>query len=823
MSLEEDLDDFLSDPLSTGEEIRELDKKDDGSSGVAEGVTWVEGKDLLMKSAIARDKTKPTSNSSTSIRLPPDQKSNRGRNFSSPSPMAGQPDAKGRRDSGYTVEESTFVIPLESHQKQYATQTSKDSTNEIYHDERQPSNTARRLTGPSPLPKFGIPTSRTTSVPRANPPANGPKADPFKHLLSLDQPLESKGLTTERLPHNANSMHGRTPISPYSTKTAETAPPKKRTPPRPPPKPKSLSSPTMPSQQFSPSKTPQPHHSDQISADIPRSASATTRQFNLLVSPSSLSQSTGRHANEMSASQRQRQSVSLPLASFTSNSPSPPVSPSSDTGLPAQANPFASLLQSRKGQLSLERDEVYIVVMGPSGSGKTSFINMLLGSHPSPEQSTLAGGTRELHSFRLFHKGAGVRLLDTPGFDGAESAERIFHAISSHLDSYLMKTGPRSVPVLMLFLHQISNPRMQGSALRSLQKLKEILRPGSHKQFVLGTTGWSEVSRLGLQVGDARVEELITKKEFWGEMIEKGADAVRIPEEYEAAKIMLDGLIRKARNTQMDRLMLREYSVNKPNLREEVKNKFHAARTRTQEQKPLVQDSGIQQLQAEIGAPETTGYYDKSVELAMQLELEELKLQEENAKQEIASLALIRAEMEAAKEAPYEQAEERQRENEAFEERSLLLLQSLSSSGVRCKLSPWADAYWLVCNHCRRNVGVNSFYECQKCYTDTSVGRFILCRRCYKYDETCDFPAHRPDMKKSCLKAPDDDCRRVRRPFRPGDEPYCDICEDELDIVYLHCCECDDDDFDMCANCATSGDTCYDEDHVLEIVRLGKI
>lgn len=115
-----------------------------------------------------------------------------------------------------------------------------------------------------------------------------------------------------------------------------------------------------------------------------------------------------------------------------------------------------------------------------------------------------------------------MHLVDTPGFDDTTRKDSdILREISAWLsESYTHKVLLNGI----LYLHRISDPRMQGSGKMRIDLLLKLCGKDSMKKVVLTTTMWEKVEQ---SVGDRREEELINTEEFWGFMKRKGSQTRR--------------------------------------------------------------------------------------------------------------------------------------------------------------------------------------------------------------------------------------------------------------------------------------------------------
>ena len=123
--------------------------------------------------------------------------------------------------------------------------------------------------------------------------------------------------------------------------------------------------------------------------------------------------------------------------------------------------------------------------------------------------------------------GVRVWLLDTPGFD---DTNRLDSVVLKDIAYWLAGAYTKKVQLAgILYLHRITDVRMQGSALRNLRLFNELCGSNNLKSVVLATTHWThqEGKSVPESVGQARVKELEDTKEFWGGMIDRGSRVVK--------------------------------------------------------------------------------------------------------------------------------------------------------------------------------------------------------------------------------------------------------------------------------------------------------
>ncbi|KAI0809901.1 hypothetical protein GGR55DRAFT_144733 [Xylaria sp. FL0064] len=152
-----------------------------------------------------------------------------------------------------------------------------------------------------------------------------------------------------------------------------------------------------------------------------------------------------------------------------------------------------------------------------------------------------------------------------------------------------------------------------------------------------------------------------------------------------------------------------------------------------------------------------------------------------------------------------------------YERRLLEIVSQIRGGDHRLRIAAPSSAFQLICNECRGNCGVGDVYQCQVCYRDTAQESFMLCSDCYHNGKSCDEPEHRQYMLKKKVK--DASCKsHAKTNLRGWDFIPCSCCESYCDVVFLHCCECLHDSFNMCLACMKEGARCESEKHSLHIV-----
>ncbi|RSL67661.1 hypothetical protein CEP53_002877 [Fusarium sp. AF-6] len=185
------------------------------------------------------------------------------------------------------------------------------------------------------------------------------------------------------------------------------------------------------------------------------------------------------------------------------------------------SSPLSKSKGFRNGRTPKPSD-VFIAVMGVTGSGKSSFISTCSGKRVKIGHRLEACTTTvDVYPCTLFEDRT-VYLIDTPGFDDTDKSDNeVLREIAAWLaDSYQNKILLHGI----IYLHRITDVRMQGSAKRNLGLFRELCGEDALQKVILATTMWDKVSG---EEGYRREAELMDTQEFWGWMVDKGSKVHR--------------------------------------------------------------------------------------------------------------------------------------------------------------------------------------------------------------------------------------------------------------------------------------------------------
>ncbi|KAF2118944.1 hypothetical protein BDV96DRAFT_487804, partial [Lophiotrema nucula] len=168
--------------------------------------------------------------------------------------------------------------------------------------------------------------------------------------------------------------------------------------------------------------------------------------------------------------------------------------------------------------------------IGLTGAGKSTFI-----CHCTQEATAQVGhGLHSCTSRVTFHTiglrgGRKIHLVDTPGFDDNgrtdfETLQEIAYWLSLAYKHRLCIGG-------LIYLHRITDVRLQGAALRCLTVFKRMCGVENFYGLILATTRWDDLSTASSkeqELAKERHRELCSTDEFWGDMVKRKALVVQL-------------------------------------------------------------------------------------------------------------------------------------------------------------------------------------------------------------------------------------------------------------------------------------------------------
>ncbi|PWW75439.1 hypothetical protein C7212DRAFT_364600 [Tuber magnatum] len=168
-------------------------------------------------------------------------------------------------------------------------------------------------------------------------------------------------------------------------------------------------------------------------------------------------------------------------------------------------------------------NEILIAVMGATGAGKSYFIREVSGCSGINVSNGLHSCTSQVESYSFEHAGVTITLVDTPGFnDTTRTDTEVLGEISNWTSETFRENRLLSG---IIYLHSVTNIRMDGSAVKNLRMFQKLCGSGALKNVFLTTTQWSRVTDQA--DGEVRERDLCKERNFWGLLIDKGATLQR--------------------------------------------------------------------------------------------------------------------------------------------------------------------------------------------------------------------------------------------------------------------------------------------------------
>jgi hypothetical protein len=146
-------------------------------------------------------------------------------------------------------------------------------------------------------------------------------------------------------------------------------------------------------------------------------------------------------------------------------------------------------------------------------------------------------GTRDCDVFQCAYSDrTNIYLVDTPGFDDTDLSDA---EILSTLANWLVFTYSNGIKLHgILYLHRITDLRMQGSARKNLRMFNKLCGKDALQKVVLVTTMWEQLQ--SQRDGEMREEELKTTEDYWGWMSQRGSRIERHTNDRASARRLVE-------------------------------------------------------------------------------------------------------------------------------------------------------------------------------------------------------------------------------------------------------------------------------------------
>lgn len=211
--------------------------------------------------------------------------------------------------------------------------------------------------------------------------------------------------------------------------------------------------------------------------------------------------------------------------------------------------------------------------------------------------------------------GRTIHLIDTPGFDdnlrddATILQELAFWLLQAHRTGFKLSG--------LVYLHRITDSRLQGSGLRSLEVLKAMCGHHCYHSIVMVTTRWDEVNG---SVGCDHQAELVNNTAFWGDIIASGGRVMPLLWSNASALAIIDHILANPRRLTLNIQL--ELASGNTSLYDTTAGRIVYEEYRKLE---LQWDKEIQDLQIEL-AEAVREHHDRN-QIECRSEIEELQTQ----------------------------------------------------------------------------------------------------------------------------------------------------------------------------------------------------
>ncbi|KAG6847834.1 hypothetical protein H0H93_005620 [Arthromyces matolae] len=204
--------------------------------------------------------------------------------------------------------------------------------------------------------------------------------------------------------------------------------------------------------------------------------------------------------------------------------------------------------------------DVVILVMGPTGVGKSTvrdpciintlkmtlshsqFVNYVVDGNNMEVGRNPESCTKYLQHVVFPHPGDPTRriiVVDTPGFNDTYTSD---YEILRRIAVWLARSYSANMCLAgVVYLHDITAPRMLGSAKNNLVMLQKVIGTEATQNILFITTKWSRVDE---NMGVHREEQL--RDRHWKDILDLKADMRRFTDSHESGRAIIQHIIDKA-------------------------------------------------------------------------------------------------------------------------------------------------------------------------------------------------------------------------------------------------------------------------------------
>ncbi|WQF90241.1 Putative GTP binding domain, P-loop containing nucleoside triphosphate hydrolase [Colletotrichum destructivum] len=209
-----------------------------------------------------------------------------------------------------------------------------------------------------------------------------------------------------------------------------------------------------------------------------------------------------------------------------------------DDNLSQSSPPTETDLSSVRNGHEPRDTDIFLAVFGVTGVGKSSLVSHLTTDKNKPEVGhKLDSCTQDVKVYQYAYSATrNIYIIDTPGFNDTYRTDK---SVLRSLVAWLSLTYKNNIRLHgILYLHRITDVRMQGSAKSSMTLFRQLCGADNLNRVVLVTTMWNKLE--DDQIGVSREKELVENKQFWGCMVERGSQVERFYDTVESAQKLID-------------------------------------------------------------------------------------------------------------------------------------------------------------------------------------------------------------------------------------------------------------------------------------------
>lgn len=405
-------------------------------------------------------------------------------------------------------------------------------------------------------------------------------------------------------------------------------------------------------------------------------------------------------------------------------------------------------------------------------------------------------------------------LVDTPGFDDTYISDK---DILDLVMKWLVDTYRKSIMIsAILYVHNISQPRMQGSALRTFRIFRNLCGDDFSSKVALLTTFHDLYDQTQPELIASRLDEL-RHDEFFGSIIARGALMCKAPRTQEGGQSLICDITArldiplKVQEEVVDKKVRMEdtlamktmFEMELERQRVEYEQKMDEARQefarqiRDMEEKRTIQ---LNDLRKEL---EEKGTTQPKPRRALSEQLDSMS----TSKKVDTSPPLPPRRAQTTLDVAFQRScEERKRRwlqfNKDIQSTLNVLMMGKQNGHIKCSLLlPIKSYYRTVCCHCMRTIGQARSYSqcnyhvkrelfaderCLECVDCADPEIFILCSQCYENDTVfCNNRAHvKAEMIPVNSAEPWTRCPRAGSPPQTRINSCCK-CKQNVGICYL--------------------------------------